>query len=96
MFLQVGHKRGPASANIRRIVQPLLALLVDIAPGVLQVRGAKPCKPVHAGIVGVTQSRLALIAPDHVLTDGGALFDGLDERVMCRRDVGTHFYEIGT
>ena len=45
---------------------------------------------------GVTQSQLALIAPDHVLTNGGSLFDGLDERAVCRRYVGTHFYEIGT
>ena len=25
-----------------------------------------------------------------------SLFDGLDERAVCRRYVGTHFYEIGT
>src|SRR5215510_5261015 len=96
MLLKIGHERCPAGTDVFWIVWAVLALLMDIASSVFQMRRAELPDPAHTGVVSVTQRRLIVPMRDHILTNGRSLFDSFDKRPVGRRHIITHFHEIRT
>ncbi len=96
MFLEVGHERCPARAEIGRVVSATLVLAMDITPRVLQVGGTEESNLLYTGVVRAAQPRSLLTLRQNILTNTRALFDSRNTDTVAGGHIGAHFSQVWT